>query len=514
MTSVSKDETEHYASAGSLAEEVLSSVRTVVAFGGQQKEVDKYAVELKSAQKNAFVRGSLAATTMGLTFGIIYGMYGLGLWYGVKIMLDDRETGDFTNCTISCQSKFNVTESLLECVNDCYRFEPGSIVVCVFGVLQGGMGIGQSGTYVEAINLARAAAFNIYKVIGRQSEIDSSSNAGEKPRNFEGNIGFVNVSFNYPSRKEVTVLKNLNLEIPKGKTVALVGSSGCGKSTCIQLLQRFYDPDSGAVLIDGNNMKDLNVGWLRDHIGIVGQEPVLFDTTIRENISYAKSGATEAEIIAACKEASAWKFIEKLPNMLDTLVGEGGTQLSGGQKQRIAIARALVRNPRLLLLDEATSALDTQSEALVQAALDKINENKSRTTIVVAHRLSTIRNSDIIVAFEEGRVKEKGSHEELMEMKGLYYSLVERQTAGKDAEADTQLGEVTLDESNVKLQHDVKERFDSTKKTNDEKEKLKKSRMTLMRRLLAINMPELPWILIGILSAILFGGELIKYFIR
>ena len=136
---------------------------------------------------------------------------------------------------------------------------------------------------------------------------------------------FVNVSFNYPSRKEVTVLKNLNLEIPKGKTVALVGSSGCGKSTCIQLLQRFYDPDSGAVLIDGNNMKDLNVGWLRDHIGIVGQEPVLFDTTIRENISYAKSGATEAEIIAACKEASAWKFIEKLPNMLDTLVGEGGT---------------------------------------------------------------------------------------------------------------------------------------------------------------------------------------------
>ena len=506
MTSVSKDETEHYAAAGSLAEEVLSSVRTVVAFGGQEKEAEKYAVELKSAQKNAFVRGSLAATTMGLTFGIIYGMYGLGLWYGVKIMLDDRESDDFANCTISCQAEFNVTKELLECVNSCYRFEPGSIVVCVFGVLQGGMGIGQSGTYVEAINLARAAAFDIYKIIARKSEIDSSSNAGEKPKKFEGNIDFINVSFNYPSRKDVTVLKNLYLEIPKGKTVALVGPSGCGKSTCIQLLQRFYDPDAGAVLIDGNNMKDLNVGWLRDNIGIVGQEPVLFDTTIRENISYAKSGATEQEIIAACKEASAWNFIEKLPQKLDTLVGEGGTQLSGGQKQRIAIARALVRNPSLLLLDEATSALDTASEASVQAALDKINENKLRTTLVVAHRLSTIRNADIIVAFEDGRVAEKGSHEELMELRGLYYSLVERQTAGREEVTDTALGEVSLNDRIVNLKDEVKEKADNYRNTDDNEEKLKSSRMTLLRRLLAINMLELPWILAGIISAILFGA--------
>ena len=518
MTSVSKDETEHYATAGSLAEEVLSSVRTVVAFGGQEKEVDKYSVELKSAQKNAFVRGSLAATTMGLTFGIIYGMYGLGLWYGVKIMLDDRETEEFQNCTRVCESEqmkvaFNATEDVLvslketflDCYNDCFRFEPGSIVVCVFGILQGGMGIGQSGTYVESINLARAAAVQIYRIIERKSQIDSSSNAGEKPRKFEGNIDFVDVSFNYPSRKDVKILKNLSLEIPKGKTVALVGSSGCGKSTCIQLLQRFYDPDEGAVKIDGNNMKDLNVGWLRDNIGIVGQEPVLFDTTIRENIAYAKADATESEIIAACKEASAWKFIEKLPSMLDTMVGEGGTQLSGGQKQRIAIARALVRNPSLLLLDEATSALDTQSEAQVQAALDKINENKLRTTVVVAHRLSTIRNADIIVAFEDGRVKEKGSHDELMELKGLYFSLVERQFAGRDAGADVDPSEA-LNESNVNLKTEAKGRVDVKEKVTVEKDQLKTSRMTLLRRLLAINMPELPWILLGMVAAVLFGA--------
>ena len=168
-------------------------------------------------------------------------------------------------------------------------------MVCVFGILQGGMGIGQSGTYIEAINTARASAVQIYRVIARKSLIDSSSTEGIKPAKFEGNIRFVNVCFNYPSRKAVTVLKNFSLEIPRGKTVALVGSSGCGKSTCIQLLQRFYDPDSGSVLIDGNNLQDLNVGWLRDNLGIVGQEPVLFDCSIRENICYAKKDATVEE---------------------------------------------------------------------------------------------------------------------------------------------------------------------------------------------------------------------------
>ena len=277
--------------------------------------------------------------------------------------------------------------------------------MCVFGILQGGMGIGQSGTYIEAITTARASAVQIYKVIARKSLIDSSSKEGFKPAKFEGMIQFVNVGFNYPSRKDVTVLKNFSLEISKGKTVALVGSSGCGKSTLIQLVQRFYDPAAGSVLLDGDNLKDLNLGWLRDNIGIVGQEPVLFDLTIRENVRLGKQDATDEEIEKACKEANAYNFIMKLPQKYNTMVGEGGTQLSGGQKQRIAIARALVRNPQILLLDEATSALDTESEKVVQTALD--NARAGRTTIVVAHRLSTIRGADRIVAIEGGKVKEQ-----------------------------------------------------------------------------------------------------------
>jgi len=506
MTSLSKDESENYAEAGGVAEEVLSSVRTVVAFGGQENEVSKYSSLLKSAQKNAFIRGGLTATTMGLFFGFIYGMYGLGLWYGVKLMLDDRETPEFQNCSMACiasEAVGNITkEALIDCINECYRFEPGSIVVCVFGILQGGMGIGQSGTYIEAITTARASAVQIYKVIARKSLIDSSSKEGIKPAKFEGKIQFVSVHFNYPSRKDVTVLKNLSLEIPKGKTVALVGSSGCGKSTCVQLLQRFYDPDSGSVLIDGNNLRDLNVGWLRDNVGVVGQEPVLFDCTIRENILYAKSDASQEEIVQACKEANAWKFVEELPQGLDTLVGEAGTQLSGGQKQRIAIARALIRKPSLLLLDEATSALDTASEALVQAALDEINAKKDITTVVVAHRLSTIRNADMIVTFENGCVKEKGTHEDLMELRGLYFSLVERQTTGDEGA------------KGQKKQRDNKEATDKENKSDaaknkvvekEDETKLTQSRLKLYGRLLSLNKPELPFIIVGMIASIGFG---------
>jgi len=512
MTSVSKDEMENYGAAGAIAEEVLSAVRTVIAFGGQEKEVEKYSVELQSAKKNAFLRGTLTATTMGLMFGVIYGMYGLGLWYGVKIMLDDRESDEFRNCSATCYGENNATGSgdaanILECVTDCFRFDPGSTVVCVFGILQGGMGMGQSATYAEALNLSRAAAVQIFKVIGRKPSIDSSSEEGEKPYSFQGHIKFKDVSFNYPSRKDVKILNNLDLDIERGKTVALVGSSGCGKSTCIQLVQRFYDPDSGLVTLDGKDLKDINVGWLRDHIGIVGQEPVLFDCSIKENICYAKADASDEEIIRACKEANAFDFIEKLPKKLDTLVGEGGAQLSGGQKQRIAIARALIRNPKLLLLDEATSALDTQSEAVVQAALDKINTG--RTTIVIAHRLSTVRNADMIVAFEDGKVKEKGTHEDLMEMKGLYFSLVERQMAGKEGLDD--LKKVDDDvESPAKYSKQISSKDKSYSVINKEKEtknELKVNRLNLFMRLLALNRPELPFIGVGLLGALLFGAS-------
>merc|ERR1712013_157167 len=308
-----------------------------------------------------------------------------------------------------------------ECYDNCQRYNPKSLLVVFFSVLIGGFQIGQSAPYAEALATARSAAGKIYRIIDRVPHIDSSSNQGLKPKSLHGNIKFSNIFFNYPSRKDVKILQGFSLEIPQGKTVALVGSSGCGKSTCIQLAQRFYDPESGAVEIDGTNIKELNIGWLRDQIGVVGQEPVLFDFSIKENIRMGNLDATDDEIKQACKEANALDFIMKLPNTFDTTVGEGGTQLSGGQKQRIAIARALVRNPKILLLDEATSALDTESEKVVQDALD--SAQIGRTSITIAHRLSTIKGADQIYIIEKGEIVEFGTHDKLLQAKGVYHKL-------------------------------------------------------------------------------------------
>ena len=280
-----------------------------------------------------------------------------------------------------------------------FRYNAKSLLTCFFSVLIGGFQIGQAAPYVEALMIAKTVAGPIYKIIDRVSLIDSSSTAGIKPTKVRGDISFKEIFFNYPSRPDVKILRGLSLDISSGKTIALVGSSGCGKSTCIQLVQRFYDPDHGKVTLDGVDLKELNVGWLRENIGIVSQEPVLFDCSIKENVLFGKPSATDQEIEEACRNANALDFIRKLPQKFDTMVGERGAQLSGGQKQRIAIARALVKNPQILLLDEATSALDNESESIVQAALDKARNG--RTTIVVAHRLSTVRTADLIVAFNE-----------------------------------------------------------------------------------------------------------------
>ncbi|KAI1242690.1 hypothetical protein IHE44_0000229 [Lamprotornis superbus] len=285
--------------------------------------------------------------------------------------------------------------------------------------------IGQTAPSIEAFASARGAAYTIFNIIDNEPQIDSYSEAGYKPDHIKGNVEFTNVYFNYPSRPDVEILKGLNLKINSGQTVALVGGSGCGKSTTVQLIQRFYDPKEGTVTIDGQDIKTLNVRYLREVIGVVNQEPVLFATTIAENIRYGREDVTMEEIEKATKEANAYDFIMKLPNKFETVVGERGAQLSGGQKQRIAIARALVRNPKILLLDEATSALDTESESVVQAALDKAREG--RTTVVVAHRLSTVRNADLIAVFEGGVIKEQGNHAKLLERKGIYYKLVNMQ---------------------------------------------------------------------------------------
>jgi len=286
------------------------------------------------------------------------------------------------------------------------------------------MSIGQTTALGPDSKKAKAAASSIFKIIDTVPLIDSSSDKGEEAKG-KGLVEFKNVAFSYPVRPDATIFTNLSVSAKPGTILALVGASGAGKSSIVLLLERFYDPSKGEILLDGVNLKDLNLKSLRNEIGLVGQEPVLFAGTIAENIRYGKQDATMEEIEQAAKSANAHKFISEFPDGYDTQVGEKGTQMSGGQKQRIAIARAIIKNPKVLLLDEATSALDSESEKVVQEALDRVM--KGRTTIVIAHRLSTIRHADCIAVVQAGVIAEQGTHKELMELEGLYYDLVARQ---------------------------------------------------------------------------------------
>ncbi|GAB0100061.1 multidrug resistance protein 1-like [Sergentomyia squamirostris] len=391
-------ETKSYAAAGSIAEEVFNSIRTVVAFGGEEKEAKRYAENLIEAEKSSIRKSLVTGLQFGAFWFFVFFGYGLCIVLGVRLILRDA---------------------------DLPADEPGynmvNMLTILFCVVIGGEYIVFSIPSLQAIATAVGASKSIYAVIDEKSKIDPFNEGGVKVEGFQGNVEFRNVNFEYPSRGSVKVLRGVNFEVKQGQTIALVGHSGCGKSTCIQILQRLYDTSSGEVLIDGVNIKDFNIAFLRSQIGVVGQEPVLFSTTIGENIKFGHPEASQQEIENAAKIANCHNFIHQLPLGYDTLVGENGAQLSGGQKQRIAIARAIVRNPKILLLDEATSALDTQSERIVQKALDKAVEG--RTTLIVSHRLSTIRNADEIVVFNQGVIAEKGTHDQLMALEGIYYSL-------------------------------------------------------------------------------------------
>ena len=307
----------------------------------------------------------------------------------------------------------------------------------MFVIQQAAQALGAMGPTIKAIAAARAAASEILKTIDRAPTIDITAE-GDELASVSGQIVFENVQFAYPSRLENPIYKDFNLTVEAGTTVALVGSSGSGKSTAVQLVERFYDPDGGRVLLDGKDFKSLSVPWLRKQIALVGQEPVLFSGTIHENIARGKQGATREDVIAAAKMANAHAFIEEFDKGYDTDVGDGGGKLSGGQKQRVAIARAIIKNPAVLLLDEATSALDNESERIVQAALDELISSKEqkRTTLVIAHRLTTIRNADKIVVMEKGAVVEQGTHAELMALGGAYVALVEAAEGSPDVPAD------------------------------------------------------------------------------
>ncbi|KAL9553968.1 hypothetical protein MBANPS3_003030 [Mucor bainieri] len=384
-----------YALAGSVAESCFQSIRTIYSFTLQKRFSKRYDEKLEEACQFGIKRG----VSMGFGFAtfmfIMFCTYGLALWYGSTKVAQGEMTGP-------------------------------QVFVAFLAMMMGSISMLRLPPNLAATSSARGAAYKVYQIIDRVPDIDIDATSGLTPDKVVGAIEFKNVHFKYPTRPDLTILQDLSLSIKPGMTVAFVGPSGSGKSTTIQLVQRFYDALDGQVLLDGNNVKDLNVKWLRQQIGVVSQEPVLFNQTVKQNLLMGVDAeVSEKQIITAAKEANCHTFITQLPDGYDTLVGDAGGMLSGGQKQRIAIARAILKNPTILLLDEATSALDTQSERLVQNALDKASA--SRTTIVVAHRLSTIMKADLIVVLDHGAIIERGTHQQLIELGGTYAGLVEKQ---------------------------------------------------------------------------------------
>ncbi|XP_010540773.1 PREDICTED: ABC transporter B family member 2-like [Tarenaya hassleriana] len=384
-----------YVKAGEIAEEVIGNVRTVQAFVGEEKAVRSY----RDALKNTYKYGRKAGLTKGLGLGsmhcVLFLSWALLVWFTSIVVHKGIANG-------------------------------GDSFTTMLNVVIAGLSLGQAAPDISAFVRAKAAAYPIFQMIERNALSETASKTGRTLDKVDGHIHFKDVTFSYPSRPDVVIFNKLNFHIPAGKIVALVGGSGSGKSTVVSLIERFYEPISGSVLIDGNDARELDLKWLRNQIGLVNQEPALFATTIRENILYGKGDATVEEINRAAKLSEALSFINNLPDGFETQVGERGIQLSGGQKQRIAISRAIVKNPSILLLDEATSALDVESEKSVQEALDRVMVG--RTTVVVAHRLSTIRNADIIAVVQGGKIVESGSHDELISSpNGAYSSLLHLQ---------------------------------------------------------------------------------------
>lgn len=417
-----------------IAEETLSCIRTVKGFNREDIEYDRFMKEVKDAVKEEIK----ALTGVNIMFSIIMiGVWAIiigNMYYGGK-MVDNGE------------------------------LETGNLF-SVFGFMMfGSLGLIELQTSLQSEQKAISSGARILTMISHVPTIPFSG--GETIPNFKGNIEFKNVSFKYPSR-DVYVLKNVSFEIKPGKTAALVGHSGSGKSTCVQLLERFYDVSEGMILLDGHDIKSLDPRWLHRQIGLVGQEPILFQLTVKENIMYAKPDATMEEVEKAAEMANAKVFIEKLDGKYDFFVGEKGGSLSGGQRQRIAIARAIITDPVILMTDEATSALDSASEKKVQIALDKIMA--TRTSVIVAHRLTTVKNANTIYAFDTGVIVEKGTHQELIAKHGFYYELVKRQLKDVDDDNEKKQDENTdeSDDNNDSNDDNNNDSIDANNDSNDD----------------------------------------------
>lgn len=385
-----------YSSSASYASEAISAIRTIASLTREKDVLCQYRQSLVAQQRaslHSILKSSLLfAMSESLTFLIL----GLCFWYGGTLMA----RGEYS----------------------LFQF-----YVCFMTVIFSAQSAGGFFSYAPNMSKAYTAAQDLITLLDRKPTIDAWSQEGEAIDKANGHIEFRDVKFTYPTRPQQPVLRGIHLDIHPGQYVALVGASGCGKSTVVSLVERFYDPVHGSILLDGKDIRTLGVSDYRALIALVSQEPTLYQGTIRDNIILGTSQDVPDSLVEnACREANIHDFILSLPDGLDTVVGSKGVLLSGGQKQRIAIARALIRNPRVLLLDESTSALDSKSEHVVQEALDKAA--KGRTTIVIAHRLNTIHKADLIYVLDQGRVVEQGTHNELLHRDGHYAELVKLQS--------------------------------------------------------------------------------------
>ena len=392
----SKSVQDEVAASNTIVEETFSGIQTVKAFANEAWERNRYAKRISEvvalAVKGGYYRGAFASF---ITFGL-FGAIALVIWFGAGMVHDGQLAEDKLNEFI------------------------------LYALFIGGSIGGLASVYAQ-LQKAIGATETIFGLMEEPLEMPVEHQDVDPVE--IGTLAFKDVRFSYPTRSDVQVLRGIDFELPKGQTMALVGRSGSGKSTIASLLMRFYTIEEGTFTANGKDVSTLDLAAWRNQLALVPQDVLLFGGSIRENIAYGNTSASEEQIIEAAQQANAWEFIEGFPEKLDTKVGERGVQLSGGQRQRIAIARALLKDPQLLILDEATSALDSESEHLVQEALDRLM--KGRTSVVIAHRLSTIRSAHQILVMNEGAVVERGTHDELISREGTYAELVRLQDVGR-----------------------------------------------------------------------------------